>query len=89
MKSGAAAAAAQAAMSMQTMQLEWLARTGMLYHRFPELAGKKNYFLILGAILSGNLSFPVQPSYNNDMKIVRTLVEQLSTLVSILTYVRL
>ena len=44
MKSGAAAAAAQAAMSMQTMQLEWLARTGMLYHRFPELAGKKNHF---------------------------------------------
>ena len=24
---------------MQTVQLEWLARTGMLYHRFPELAG--------------------------------------------------
>ncbi|CAB4067697.1 HLXB9 [Lepeophtheirus salmonis] len=23
--------------SVQTMQLEWLARTGMLYHRFPEL----------------------------------------------------
>ena len=36
----AAAAAQQAAFSMQTMQLEWLARTGMLYHRFPELAGK-------------------------------------------------
>lgn len=29
-----------AAMSMQSMQLEWLARTGMLYHRFPELAGE-------------------------------------------------
>ena len=28
------------ALNMQTMQLEWLARTGMLYHRFPELAGK-------------------------------------------------
>ena len=27
------------ALNMQTMQLEWLARTGMLYHRFPELAG--------------------------------------------------
>ena len=27
-------------LNMQTMQLEWLARTGMLYHRFPELAGK-------------------------------------------------
>ena len=26
-------------MNMQTVQLEWLARTGMLYHRFPELAG--------------------------------------------------
>ena len=88
MKSGAAAAAAQAAMSMQTMQLEWLARTGMLYHRFPELAGKKNHFRILGAILSGNLSFPVQPSHNNYMKIVRTLGEQLSTLVIILTSVR-
>ena len=36
----AAAAAQQAAFSMQTMQLEWLARTGMLYHRFPELAGE-------------------------------------------------
>ena len=47
MKSGAAAAAAQAAMSMQTMQLEWLARTGMLYHRFPELAGKKNHFSLI------------------------------------------
>jgi len=31
-------------MSMQTMQLEWLARTGMLYHRFPELAGIKHSF---------------------------------------------
>ncbi len=30
-----------AAINMQSMQLEWLARTGMLYHRFPELAGKK------------------------------------------------
>jgi hypothetical protein len=39
LKNGAAAAAA-AAMNMHTMQLEWLARTGMLYHRFPELAGK-------------------------------------------------
>ena len=29
------------ALNMQTMQLEWLARTGMLYHRFPELAGKE------------------------------------------------
>ena len=29
----------QAAMNVQSMQLEWLARTGMLYHRFPELAG--------------------------------------------------
>lgn len=28
-----------AALNMQSMQLEWLARTGMLYHRFPELAG--------------------------------------------------
>ena len=37
----AAAAAQQAAFSMQTMQLEWLARTGMLYHRFPELAGER------------------------------------------------
>ena len=26
-------------MNKQTVQLEWLARTGMLYHRFPELAG--------------------------------------------------
>lgn len=26
-------------LNLQTMQLEWLARTGMLYHRFPELAG--------------------------------------------------
>lgn len=33
-------AAATAAMNMHTMQLEWLARTGMLYHRFPELAGQ-------------------------------------------------
>ena len=30
------------ALNMQTMQLEWLARTGMLYHRFPELAGMTN-----------------------------------------------
>ena len=30
------------ALNMQTMQLEWLARTGMLYHRFPELAGKNS-----------------------------------------------
>ena len=53
LKNGAAAAAA-AAMNMHTMQLEWLARTGMLYHRFPELAGKfqlkfkrtKNCFII-------------------------------------------
>ena len=30
------------ALNMQTMQLEWLARTGMLYHRFPELAGMKS-----------------------------------------------
>jgi hypothetical protein len=37
----AAVAAQQAAFNMQTMQLEWLARTGMLYHRFPELAGEK------------------------------------------------
>ncbi len=29
-----------AAINMQSMQLEWLARTGMLYHRFPELAGE-------------------------------------------------
>ena len=29
-------------LNLQTMQLEWLARTGMLYHRFPELAGKPN-----------------------------------------------
>ena len=32
------------ALNMQTMQLEWLARTGMLYHRFPELAGKSFEF---------------------------------------------
>ena len=30
------------ALNMQTMQLEWLARTGMLYHRFPELAGMRH-----------------------------------------------
>ena len=29
-----------AALNIQTMQLEWLARTGMLYQRFPELAGR-------------------------------------------------
>lgn len=32
---------AQGNAAMQTMQLEWLARTGMLYHRFPELAGRE------------------------------------------------
>ncbi|TRY69573.1 hypothetical protein TCAL_07639 [Tigriopus californicus] len=35
-----------AAMSMQSMQLEWLARTGMLYHRFPELAGGPQHTLL-------------------------------------------
>ena len=30
-------------MNMQTVQLEWLARTGMLYHRFPELAGNLSF----------------------------------------------
>ncbi len=45
LKNGAAAAAA-AAMNMHTMQLEWLARTGMLYHRFPELAGKIFYIIL-------------------------------------------
>ena len=33
----------QTALNMQTMQLEWLARTGMLYHRFPELAGMTDF----------------------------------------------
>uniref|UniRef100_A0A0K2U5K4 Pancreas/duodenum homeobox protein 1like [Bombyx mori] n=1 Tax=Lepeophtheirus salmonis TaxID=72036 RepID=A0A0K2U5K4_LEPSM len=32
--------------SVQTMQLEWLARTGMLYHRFPELAGGPQHTLL-------------------------------------------
>ena len=32
-------------MNMQTVQLEWLARTGMLYHRFPELAGNLYFHL--------------------------------------------
>jgi hypothetical protein len=31
-------------LNMHTMQLELLARTGMLYHRFPELAG--NYIKV-------------------------------------------
>ena len=31
-------------MNMQTVQLEWLARTGMLYHRFPELAGNLKFY---------------------------------------------
>eukprot|EP00095_Tigriopus_kingsejongensis_P009360 maker-scaffold488_size158317-snap-gene-0.26 protein:Tk09360 transcript:maker-scaffold488_size158317-snap-gene-0.26-mRNA-1 annotation:"homeobox protein hox-d4a" len=34
------------AMNMQSMQLEWLARTGMLYHRFPELAGGPQHTLL-------------------------------------------
>lgn len=33
-------------MNMQTVQLEWLARTGMLYHRFPELAGGPQHTLM-------------------------------------------
>jgi len=33
-------------MNMQTVQLEWLARTGMLYHRFPELAGGPQHTLL-------------------------------------------
>ena len=36
----AALKSGSAALNIQTMQLEWLARTGMLYQRFPELAGR-------------------------------------------------
>ena len=43
-------------MNMQTVQLEWLARTGMLYHRFPELAGNL-YFHLSPSPSSLSISF--------------------------------
>ena len=48
------------ALNMQTMQLEWLARTGMLYHRFPELAGK---LYDLRSIISLRFLFLIHTTY--------------------------
>ena len=45
-------------MNMQTVQLEWLARTGMLYHRFPELAGNLSPKIVL--FITKNCSFVLE-----------------------------